>query len=434
MTRGKRAVDQPARTADGTETDAMTGGSNLRGLGDLPMMPPLVGANWGSFADEIFSRDYQGPRRLSDKSIGVYRNSDLRSLMTISAVDSVPAPVFSHPISETIGANAEGWESFLTNNIFTMLPPLRAPVRQILARQLTPGQIVKYQALADRVAREILAETMRPSVMDFQDAYAGRVTARFWRCVIGLNEREEEALRNLPEQILLGFGNEVTPDEARTADQAAGEYMEVLSSAILRECRHGRNQMLSEMAAEFAEIDLHDKPKDLGHMLASNILDGSHTVKVAISNAVYCLLESPDAKEELDADPTLIRNAVRESLRLYSPAASVRYCSADVLHGDIRLPEGTLVLMLWPVGNRDPEVFADPSRFDLHRPLRQAAPFGGGAHVCPGRNITAMLTEAVLRMWIDDRLRITLDGPVEWDPVPSMSRLKQLPVTIKPYQ
>src|SRR5437762_11522200 len=55
----------------------------------------------------------------------------------------------------------------------------------------------------------------------------------------------------------------------------------------------------------------------------------------------------------------------------------------------VRVPRGAKVASLLGAGNRDPEVFADPDRYDVVRFRDPSAPqiltFGHGPHYCLGR-------------------------------------------------
>lgn len=75
------------------------------------------------------------------------------------------------------------------------------------------------------------------------------------------------------------------------------------------------------------------------------------------------------------------------------------------------------------IGNRDPDVFADPDRLDLGRDARRHVAFGFGVHQCLGQPLARMELEVVygtlyrriptLRLATDlDRLAFKHDGSV----------------------
>jgi cytochrome P450 len=119
---------------------------------------------------------------------------------------------------------------------------------------------------------------------------------------------------------------------------------------------------------------------------------GIETTEGMITNLVVHVLSNPDARDALRADRSLIGAAVEESLRL-EPAAAVvdRYATRDVDLGGARIRRGDQVTLSVAGANRDPDVFAEPDRFDIRRPnARQHLAFARGPHVCIGMDLARL--------------------------------------------
>jgi cytochrome P450 len=88
--------------------------------------------------------------------------------------------------------------------------------------------------------------------------------------------------------------------------------------------------------------------------------------------------------------------------------------------------------MLWGAANRDPAVFPDPEVFNLKRPMRGDATFGGGAHICPGRGIARRLTEVTLDALAHPEIELALtNGPYLWLERSTMRQLERMPVVLR---
>ncbi|MDX6401882.1 MAG: hypothetical protein QOF27_2488, partial [Gaiellaceae bacterium] len=81
----------------------------------------------------------------------------------------------------------------------------------------------------------------------------------------------------------------------------------------------------------------------------------------------------------------------------------------DFAIGDVAVPRGAKVALLFGSANRDPRVFERPDEFDVGREnAAQHIGFGGGIHVCIGAPLArvelAASLDALRRWWPDFQL------------------------------
>lgn len=127
------------------------------------------------------------------------------------------------------------------------------------------------------------------------------------------------------------------------------------------------------------------------------------TSEAMTTNLFWFLLTTPGAWDAVQADRSLVPKAIDESLRI-EPAASLidRYTTADVLLGEATIPSGELVTLSLFAANHDPDVYANPSRFDLSRPnLRSHVTFAQGPHTCLGIHLARAETHAAATALLD---------------------------------
>jgi len=106
--------------------------------------------------------------------------------------------------------------------------------------------------------------------------------------------------------------------------------------------------------------------------------------------------EVPTSPAEL-RDYTLAEGLFREAVRLYPPVPVLARKSTEwiTLHGH-RVPPGTSIGVSIAGLCQDPELYADPLRFDPTRwrgralTTLETAPFGGGPHFCLGYHLAWM--------------------------------------------
>ena len=140
---------------------------------------------------------------------------------------------------------------------------------------------------------------------------------------------------------------------------------------------------------------------------------GIDTTEGMIANLIVHLLADRSRWQAVLADRSLVPVAVEESMRL-EPAAAVidRYATADHQLAGARIAAGDLVSVSLAGANRDPAVFTDPDRFDLHRPaLHRQLAFARGPHFCLGMELARLQARAVLSGLLDALPQLRLAEP-----------------------
>jgi cytochrome P450 len=92
---------------------------------------------------------------------------------------------------------------------------------------------------------------------------------------------------------------------------------------------------------------------------------------------------------ELKDNADLIGGALSEVLRYESPVQIVRRLAREDMElGGQKIKEGEMVVMLMGSANRDPEMFDDPDKFDIHREnSKKHIAYGHGIHYCLGSSL-----------------------------------------------
>jgi cytochrome P450 len=183
--------------------------------------------------------------------------------------------------------------------------------------------------------------------------------------------------------------------DATAAQRAAGvgallEYLDRLVGVKLAE---PADDLLSELAVERVRTGqlTRRQAAELGVLL---LIAGHETTANMIALGTLALLEHPDqlaALRDTD-DPELVAGAVEELLRYlhitHNGRRRVALADIEVDGRVIRAGEG--IIMANDIANRDPAVFDDPDRLDLHRDARHHVAFGFGVHQCLGQPLARM--------------------------------------------
>jgi cytochrome P450 len=118
---------------------------------------------------------------------------------------------------------------------------------------------------------------------------------------------------------------------------------------------------------------------------------GNHTTNRLIGWTAKVLSDHPDARAELRADPSLIPNAIEETIRFEPSSTQIgRYVTEDIeIHGQT-VPAGSPFLVLAGSANRDEREFEKPDTYDIHRKIGHHLTFGYGPHFCLGASLARL--------------------------------------------
>ena len=155
----------------------------------------------------------------------------------------------------------------------------------------------------------------------------------------------------------------------------------------------------SQASDEAARLSERELQATAGLVLAA----GFETTVNLLGNGIRMLLDTPEHLDTLAARPELWPTAVEEILRLDSPVQmSARFARRDVEVAGTPIERGELVIIYLAGANRDPQVFADPHRFDIERDnAGKHLSFSGGRHFCLGAALARAEGEVGLRTFFE---------------------------------
>jgi cytochrome P450 len=118
---------------------------------------------------------------------------------------------------------------------------------------------------------------------------------------------------------------------------------------------------------------------------------GSDTTRNVVGAGMAAFFDNPDQRQLLLDRPELLPSAVEEVLRMATPITyQRRTATRDTRIGDREVARGQKVVSWYVAANRDPDVFADPDRFDITRSPNPHIAFGAGRHFCLGSHLARL--------------------------------------------
>jgi cytochrome P450 len=163
------------------------------------------------------------------------------------------------------------------------------------------------------------------------------------------------------------------------------------------------------------------------------LVAGHETTVNLISGGTLALLRHPDQLERLRTDPSVARSGVEEMLRYVSPVQLTgRSLTEDCRFGEVDFSAGDFVMLLLASGNRDPDQFQEPDRFDVGRTPNNHLGFGFGIHHCLGAPLARIEAQVALASLVAraPHLALTVDD-VSYSSNVVLRGMTSLPVALR---
>ena len=165
------------------------------------------------------------------------------------------------------------------------------------------------------------------------------------------------------------------------------------------------------------------------------IVGGNDTTRNSMSAYAYGLSKYPQERAKLEADPSLIPNAVQELIRWQTPLSHMRRTVVEDTEVDGQMmKKGDMVVMWYLSANRDESVFDDGEAIRVDRAnARRHLSFGYGIHRCVGARVAELQLVTLLEEMAKRRLRANVIGEPVRVPACFVHGYKSLQVELSHY-
>jgi len=157
---------------------------------------------------------------------------------------------------------------------------------------------------------------------------------------------------------------------------------------------------------------------------------GHDTTSSSLAGGLEALIRHPEQLRALQADLSLVDNAVEEMIRWVTPVRHfMRWAQEDYVLRGRQIRKGDGLLMSYLSGNRDEDVFPEPFRFDGRRAnAEDHVAFGLGVHFCLGAHLARMELRAFLRELLPRLEQIELAAEHEYTATNFVGGPKRMPI------
>lgn len=301
-------------------------------------------------------------------------------------------------------------------------------IRFVMQRGFSTVEIKRLHAVVDRLADELIDKmlAMAEGGGDIFDLLVMPLPSRLMCIMLGAPEENFMEYKEWADAYFYSILNE--PDTEMSMEEVAKvstPFFQMLAERRAWLAAKGLKADLSllgnELPDDFLSRFMSDKidgeylkDDEILSLMLGIIVGGNETTMNLIGNLLWRLLEVPERWETLKARPELLEAAIEESLRIDPPVIGLFRCPrSDVeLHGQV-IPKDAKVMYNIAAANRNPNIWPDPDRFRLDRPLgmlRKHVAFSAGNHTCIGAPLARMEVKAVIEKLMARMPLLRIDG------------------------
>lgn len=302
----------------------------------------------------------------------------------ITTYDAVHTTEFDQ---ETFSANEEGSLQIraMGHSMLRRDDPEHYPERKAWQPVLRPGVVKRtwtsvFERNADRYLDEMLAKGPGADIIwDFAAPYA----AENLREILGFHNVHQEDLQRWSQTLIDATGNYADdPEVWAKGKRSFDEVDAALDEMLAWHAKHPDHSLISTLL----RIPDYEMPiEKIRANIKMTIGGGLNEPRDALGVAAWALLEHPDQRRAVEADPSLWPAVFDEAIRWIAPIGLYsRQVTTDTVLAGVRLPAGAKLGICILSANRDENVWADAAEFDIRREVKPHLAFSKGVHVCLG--------------------------------------------------
>ena len=312
--------------------------------------------------------------------------------------------------------------------------PEHALFRGLTRDWFLPGNLSKFDSRIRAIAAATVDQMLSlGGEMDFVKDVAVWYPLRIIMMILGIPESDESYMLRLTQELL----GDADPDVSRTSsspdDRMAliAEFFDYFRAIIADR----KVNPSDDVASTIAHGLIDGEPLNEMDVISYYVIiatAGHDTTSSAIAGGIRALIDNPGQLELLLQASEQTSLVVDEAIRWTSPVKHfLRYATEDYELRGRNIKAGDAIMLLYPSGNRDEEVFDEPFAFKSDRRPNRHLAFGHGVHHCLG-NLLAKMEMVYLYDEIFRRVRnIELNGEPRIMASNFVTGLKSLPIRVK---
>jgi cholest-4-en-3-one 26-monooxygenase len=315
--------------------------------------------------------------------------------------------------------------------MLNMDPPQHGKFRRLVSKGFTPRMTARLEPFAREAAIRSIENAAKQGECDFVRNVSSELPLIVIADLMGIPQEERHKVFSWSNR-LIGFDDPEFANSMEDGMIAAQELWMYANELAATRKRDPGEDLVSLLVKSEVEGETLTEMEFDGFFLLLAVA-GNETTRNAISGGLLALLEHPEQRQRLIAQPELLTSAIEEMVRWVTPVIHFRRTATrDIEMRGQKIREGDKVVVYYPSANRDEEKFDQPDVFDIARSPNDHLSYGIGEHFCLGSSLARL----ELRVFFEELMarypKLELAGPVRRLRSNFINGFKEIPVRFQP--
>lgn len=277
-----------------------------------------------------------------------------------------------------------------------MDPPDHTRLRRLVSRAFTPRTVERLRPRIAEIFDELVAGPAEAGELEVISELAYPLPVTVICELLGVPVEDRDGFSGWSSDASRLLDGIIPDDQLERGFAALMQFISYFNDLFEERRRSPGDDLISRLLAVEDDGDALTHQELLATVLLLFVA-GHETTMNLIGNGTFQLLRHRDQFDRLAADPGLAPAAVEECLRFDGPVhLTGRIATEDLDIDGFPVSKGRQVVTLLAAANRDPEVFAEPDRFDIGRADNHHLTFSHGMHYCLGAALARVEGQVVL--------------------------------------
>jgi cytochrome P450 len=294
-------------------------------------------------------------------------------------------------------------------------PPLHKRQRTLVSGAFSAKRVKQLEPDVRRLTGELIDAFVADGKVELVSQFSIALPMTVIAVLLGVPPSEMATFKRWSNAFTAGVGAVgQTKEELAAIFAEVDSFYDYFTEQVERRRHAAQDDLLTDLVAARMDGEAPLALDEILQMLVQFLVAGNETTTNAITTLMYYLAQDPALAARVRENTALVEPLVEEMLRVEAPVQGMfRVATADSTIGDVPVPAGSLLWLVYGSANRDPAAFTGAADIDLAAERAPHLTFARFEHFCLGASIARLELRVAAEMLLDRLDDIRLACPAE---------------------